>query len=181
MHCCSQPLLCSVLCSPLPLPPAGPGCGAWTSHQTTDNVVARVCSPHTPRYRGPLVTHAAGRTKQGDPTQDRTMHFVHFEPSQDRADIWRIPVLFVSSHWPRNVSQIALTAMPSAGLQRASPCTHVPAQQVSTVPPARNSCRPCRLSTGTAWPCVRRRLRSETRLSPRQTPFRWLRPFSRRS
>lgn len=64
------------------------------------------------------------------------MHFVHFELSQDRAEILRIPILFVSSHLPRNISCIVLIAMLSADLQRASPCTHVPAQQVSAVPRA---------------------------------------------
>ena len=102
------------------------------------DVVTRICSSRTPRYGGPLVARTAGRTKQGDSTQDRTMRFVHFEPSQDRAEVLRIPILFVSSHLPRNISHIALIAMPSADLQRASPCTPVPAQQVSAVPRARS-------------------------------------------
>lgn len=64
------------------------------------------------------------------------MHFVHFEPSQDRAEIWRTPIFSVSSHLPRNISHVALIAMLSADLQRPSPCARVPVQQVSAIPRA---------------------------------------------
>lgn len=42
------------------------------------------------------------------------MHFVHFQLSQDRAEILRTPVTFVSSLLPGNISHIAQAAMASA-------------------------------------------------------------------
>lgn len=46
---------------------------------------------------------------------------MRFEPSQERAEVWRIPLLSASSPSPRNTPRTAPTAMPSAAL----PCTRV--------------------------------------------------------
>lgn len=55
------------------------------------------------------------------------VHFVHFEQSQDRAEILRTPVIFVSSLLPSNISRIAQIATSSTDcgdphLHRAGQC-----------------------------------------------------------
>lgn len=161
-------------------------------HLTANNMVTIICSSHSP-----LAAHTAGRMRQSDSTQDgmvhdRAMHFTHSKASRAQAQgqsselrsgqsrALENLVLFASSHLPRNICGVAPVVTPNDfhHILLAHPSVRsVPFPNMELAP----SYCPCRLSTGMAWCCVRRQLRSKTQLSQRQTSSRQPWPFSARS